>query len=295
MSEQKVVQRPPSAFKNFLSGGFGGVCLVFVGHPLDLIKVRLQTSNEYSGIADCMKKTIAKDGVKGLYRGMTAPIVGVTPIFAVCFWGYDQGQKLVRFATGKSPAEKLSLLEIGIAGGYSAIPTTLIMTPAERIKCILQIQEGKETKYKGPADVVKSIWREEGIRGIYKGTVGTLVRDVPGSIAYFGAYEGIKRALTPAGGKASDLNTLAVLTAGGMAGIANWSVAIPGDVIKSRMQTAPKGTYSGFVDCVTKLIKTEGVPALFKGLGPAMVRAFPANAACFFGVEVSMKVMNNLW
>ncbi len=44
-----------------------------------------------------------------------------------------------------------------------------------------------------------------------------------------------------------------------------------------------------------ELVAKEGYAALFKGLGPAMVRAFPANAACFMGVEVSMKVMNALW
>jgi solute carrier family 25 (mitochondrial carnitine/acylcarnitine transporter), member 20/29 len=63
----------PSALKSFLSGGFGGVCLVFVGHPLDLIKVRLQTMPTpapgqkpvYTGMLDCAKQTIAKDGVSG--------------------------------------------------------------------------------------------------------------------------------------------------------------------------------------------------------------------------------------
>jgi len=96
--------------KNFLSGGFGGMCLVFAGHPFDLIKVRLQTSNEYSGIMDCVKKTVAKDGVKGLYRGMTAPLIGVTPIFAICFWGYDQGQRIVRWTSGMKPTEQLSFV-----------------------------------------------------------------------------------------------------------------------------------------------------------------------------------------
>jgi solute carrier family 25 carnitine/acylcarnitine transporter 20/29 len=43
------------------------------------------------------------------------------------------------------------------------------------------------------------------------------------------------------------------------------------------------------------LVAAEGVSALFKGLQPAMVRAFPANAACFLGVELSMKLMNAMW
>jgi len=293
MTQEK---QAPSALKNFLSGGFGGMCLVFAGHPFDLIKVRIQTSNQYKGVMDCVRQTIAKDGAKGLYRGMTAPLVGVTPIFAVCFWGYDQGQKLVRWTSGMKPNEQLSLLQIAIAGGYSAIPTTIIMTPAERIKCILQIQGGStEVKYKGPVDVARAIWKEGGVPAFYKGTIGTLLRDVPGSVAYFGAYELFKRMLTPKGSRPEDLKPFAIIVAGGMAGIANWSVAIPGDVIKSRMQTAPPGTYKGFIDCLSQLLKNEGSSALFKGLGPAMLRAFPANAACFLGVEVSMKFMNSLW
>ena len=64
--------RPASQLKSFLSGGFGGVCLVFVGHPLDLIKVRLQTmpvpaageKPMYTGMADVFRKTLAADGVR---------------------------------------------------------------------------------------------------------------------------------------------------------------------------------------------------------------------------------------
>lgn len=74
-------------------------------------------------------------------------------------------------------------------------------------------------------------------------------------------------------------------------GIFNWVVAIPPDVLKSRYQTAPEGKYSGLVDVYRHLMKEEGPSALFKGVGPAMLRAFPANAACFLGVEVSRKFL----
>ncbi|KAL7746809.1 carnitine transporter [Sorochytrium milnesiophthora] len=285
----------PSALKSFISGGFGGICLVAAGHPLDLIKVRLQTSNQYKGMVDCARQTIAKDGVRGLYRGMLTPMVGVTPVFSVCFWGYDQGKRLARWASGKTTTQELSLKEIGFAGAFSAVPTTLLMTPMERIKCVLQIQTEGNIKYKGPADAARSILRESGVRGLFTGAPATLLRDGFGSVGYFVAYEGIKRAMTPAGAKPEDLSPLAVLMAGGMAGVTNWAVAIPFDVIKSRQQTAAPGTYKNVQDVFFKLLKNEGPQALFKGLGPAMVRAFPANAVCFLGVEVSMKVMNMLW
>lgn len=79
-----------------------GMCLVAAGHPLDLIKVNLQTMPTpkpgekpvYTGMMDCARKIIAKDGLTGLYRGMSAPLVGITPIYAICFWGYKQGDNI---------------------------------------------------------------------------------------------------------------------------------------------------------------------------------------------------------
>jgi len=186
------------------------------------------------------------------------------------------------------------------AGGFSAFPATLIMAPGERIKVLLQIQgqkaeAGVPPKYKGPSDVVRQLYREGGIRSIFKGTTATLLRDCPGSMAYFGAYEGFKRMLTPEGASPSSLSVPVILFAGGMAGVCNWAIAIPPDVIKSRYQSAPEGTYSGILDVVRQLLKNEGPAAFFKGLGPAMIRAFPANAVCFMGVEVSRKLLDMLW
>jgi solute carrier family 25 carnitine/acylcarnitine transporter 20/29 len=287
-----------SQLKSFLSGGFGGMCLVMAGHPFDLVKVRLQTSSEYSGMMDCIRKTLARDGFFGLYRGMSAPLIGVTPIFAICFWGYDVGQKIQRWMYNQKPDDPLTLNQIMFAGGFSAIPTTLVMAPGERVKVLLQIQgqdaqKGIPPKYKGFTDVIVKLYKEGGIQSIFKGSVATLLRDVPGSVAYFGAYEVVKAKLSKGGKEA--LNPLAVLFAGGMAGIANWTVAIPPDVIKSRWQTAAPGEYKNMMEVVTRLLRNEGPQALFKGLGPAMVRAFPANAACFLGVEVSKKLLDKLF
>ncbi|XP_061730233.1 cAMP-dependent protein kinase type II-alpha regulatory subunit-like isoform X2 [Nerophis ophidion] len=195
---------PISPMKNFFAGGFGGVCLVFAGHPLDTIKVRLQTQAKpkpgeslmYAGTIDCFKKTLAKEGVKGLYKGMAAPIIGVTPMFAVCFFGFGLGKKLQQ----KNPGDSLTYPQLFAAGMLSGIFTTAIMTPGERIKCLLQIQASSgKVKYAGPMDCVKQLYRESGIRGIYKGTALTLMRDVPASGMYFTSYEWLKNLLTPAG------------------------------------------------------------------------------------------------
>lgn len=72
-----------SQLRSFAAGGFGGVCAVVVGHPFDLVKVRLQTAEKgvYSSAIDVVRKAVLKDGLRrGLYAGVSAPLVGVTPM-----------------------------------------------------------------------------------------------------------------------------------------------------------------------------------------------------------------------
>ncbi|GFN77437.1 mitochondrial carnitine/acylcarnitine carrier protein [Plakobranchus ocellatus] len=295
-----VAKNKPSAIKDFIAGGVGGVCTVVAGHPLDTIKVRLQTMPKplpgeppmFKGTFDCLTQTVRKEGIFGLYKGMGAPIVGVAPIFAVCFLGFGVGKRLQQ----KHPDEELTYFQLFKAGLLAGVFTTAIMAPGERIKCLLQIQQESsvaDRKYKGPVDVAKQLYREGGIRSVYRGTGATLLRDMPASGMYFMTYEWLQRLLTPAGKDRSDMSVGRTIFAGGMAGIFNWAVAIPPDVLKSRLQTAPEGMYpNGARDVVRQIVKEEGVMSLYKGFTPIMLRAFPANAACFLGYEVAIKVLN---
>jgi solute carrier family 25 (mitochondrial carnitine/acylcarnitine transporter), member 20/29 len=170
------------------------------------------------------------------------------------------------------------------------------MAPSERIKCLLQIQQvgADKPKYSGMMDCATQLYKQGGIRSVFKGTGATLLRDIPGSIAWFGVYELSKRELMALQGidpATGTLSPLAVLTAGGMGGMACWTVSIPADVLKSRFQTAPEGKYRGLMDVYRELVAKEGFGALFTGIRPALIRAFPANAACFFGMEVSRKML----
>lgn len=93
------------------------------------------------------------------------------------------------------------------------------------------------------------------------------------------------------GTESGQLSPIAVLTAGGLAGMANWIVSIPPDVLKSRFQTSAPGRYNGLYDVFKDLVREEGYSGLFRGLRPALIRAFPANAACFFGMELSRSLL----
>ncbi|KAI9342286.1 mitochondrial carrier domain-containing protein [Obelidium mucronatum] len=293
MGEKK---REVDQLKAFLGGGCGGIANVLAGQPFDTLKVRMQTAapGQYTGLADCFRKTIAKDGLKALYRGVSAPLIGVTPMWALSFWSYDLGQRIVWAATPNRKSKDLSMAEFAFAGGFSGWATTIITVPMERVKVILQTQDQVKggVKYKGMIDAGVGVFKEGGFGSLYRGTIATMARDVPGSAAYFVAYEYFYRLLKKEG---QSMSIGATLFAGGMSGVAMWSIAIPPDVIKSRIQASPAGTYKGFVDCAVKMVAQEGPTALFKGLGPALLRAFPANAAGFLGRAAGLELMHQMW
>uniref|UniRef100_A0A7S3LBY1 Mitochondrial carrier protein n=1 Tax=Amphora coffeiformis TaxID=265554 RepID=A0A7S3LBY1_9STRA len=269
---------------------------VIVGHPLDLIKVRMQmtggTGN--ASVTGLLQKTFHGEGVAGLFRGVSAPLFAVTPLFAVGFWAYDIGQRGIRQYYNYAHNKELSMAQICLAGGFSAIPTTVLMTPTERLKVMMQVNAGR---YSSLIDCAKQVHNEGGLRSLYRGTALTLWRDIPGNIAWFGTYEICKPLFTrwlstPGTDTKKEKSTVAILTAGGVAGMACWAVCIPFDVLKSRQQAAPQSLTA--LQVLKDLLRTEGWPALFRGLRPAMVRAFPANAACFYGMEMTRDALSFL-
>ncbi|KAB5545972.1 hypothetical protein PHYPO_G00066790 [Pangasianodon hypophthalmus] len=286
-----------SPVKNFVAGGVGGACLLLAGHPLDTIKVRLQTQPKascsqyvlYTGTLDCFRKTLSREGALGLYKGMGAPLAGVAPMMAISFFGFGLGKQLLQ----SDPSVPITSTQTFLAGMLAGVLTTVIVAPGERIKCLLQVQSiSGQLKYTGPMDCAVKLYKQQGIRSVYKGTVFTLIRDVPSSGLYFLTYEHLKNVLTPEGESVDRLSTPRILLAGGTAGIVNWAVALPPDVLKSNFQTAADGRYSGLVDVLRTLLRDEGAGALYKGLSAVMLRAFPANAACFLGFEVALKCLN---
>ncbi|KGQ83934.1 solute carrier family 25 (mitochondrial carnitine/acylcarnitine transporter), member 20/29 [Candida albicans P87] len=271
--------------KSFAAGGFGGICAVLTGHPFDLVKVRLQTGL-YNSSVQCVKQTIAKDGLTGLYRGVLPPLLGVTPMFAVSFWGYDVGKRLVSTYTGKS-IDQFEIKEISTAGFISAIPTTLVAAPFERVKVMMQIQEGNKSK--SMAGVVAEMYKTGGLRSIFKGSVATLARDGPGSALYFATYEYLKKELSSPG---EDLSLFAIMTAGGFAGVSMWLGVFPIDTIKSTQQSS--NVPISILQTTKNIYAKGGVKAFFPGVGPALARSFPANAATFLGVELARKALDSI-
>lgn len=297
--EKPKVFLPPSIQHLFAGACGGAMSIIIVGHPLDTIKVRLQTMPKpypgakplFAGAWDCARKTVTKEGFFSLYRGMLAPLTIVMPSSAVTFWSFNTAKNWQL----KDNESILKPHQIFLAGSCAGVLSQLLVVPGERIKCLLQIQrqsKGKN-KYRGPFDCIKQIHRQEGLRGLYRGVSLGLLRDVPGVGTFFMTYECILRFVTPEGKTRDSVGPFGITLAGGIAGVNFWLLVLPLDTLKSRYQTAPTGMYPrGVLDVFQVTVKSEGYRALWKGMVPVMLRAFPANSAGYLGYEFAMRFLN---
>ncbi|KAI8639678.1 mitochondrial carrier domain-containing protein [Parasitella parasitica] len=275
----------PQLAQDVIAGTLAGWAQVLVGQPLDTIKVMLQTqssSHIYRSATDCFRQLVRQEGVKGLYRGVAPPLAGIGFCNAVMFMSNGYFRRLLQ----KDASKPLSIFEIGAAGSMAGSVMSFLNCPIELLKVKLQTQDSQG--FKGVIDCgVRSI-RSQGLMGIYRGMVMTLLRDVPGTFAYFVCYESFKK-LFKSMRKDGQLKTIDLLMAGGFSGFAAWVPSYPQDVIKSCYQNETR--FKSYRQVFTEILRRRGPRAFFNGIGPAMVRAFPANAATFFAYEMAMKAM----
>ncbi|KAK3814253.1 MAG: mitochondrial carrier domain-containing protein [Benniella sp.] len=287
---------------NFIAGTLGGVAGLCVGHPWDTVKVRLQSkelSSKYSGTWNCFSTILKQEKVKGLYKGMASPMVGVALVNALLFgvYGFFMDIQMA------NPTDDPTLLQIFLAGTGSGVVNSFISCPMELSKIRLQNQDQgsmsgggtNKTFYKGPMDCFKQTYRQGGLRACYRGLWSTILRETSYG-PYFLSYEIFCRALTPEGQRTQDLSSSRLVVAGGFAGIAGWLSTYPTDVIKTRIQSQhdsiPKAQqYKGVWDCARQLYKEEGMRVFFKGVNATVIRAFPCNAATFLVYSLAMRAM----
>ncbi|EMS61321.1 hypothetical protein TRIUR3_24130 [Triticum urartu] len=271
--------------KDLTAGTVGGIANLVVGHPFDTIKVKLQSQPspapgqlpKYAGAFDAVKQTVAAEGPRGLYKGMGAPLATVAAFNALLFTVRGQMETLLRSEPGAPLTAQSSLAEAGAVSGV-ALP-------------------------KGPMDVARHVMRDAGVKGLFKGIVPTMGREIPGNAIMFGVYEAVKQYM--AGGRdTSGLGQGSLILAGGLAGGALWLTVYPTDVVKSVIQVddckkqsviqvddCKKPRYSGSIDALKKIVAADGVKGLYKGFGPAMARSVPANAATFVAYEITRSAM----
>eukprot|EP01097_Dermamoeba_algensis_P008865 TRINITY_DN6081_c0_g1_i1.p1 TRINITY_DN6081_c0_g1~~TRINITY_DN6081_c0_g1_i1.p1 ORF type:complete len:219 (-),score=68.14 TRINITY_DN6081_c0_g1_i1:271-927(-) len=209
---------------------------------------------------------------------------------SIVFLVYGQ---IKRFLTG-GKKEELSLPQLCASGAAAGFFASLVLCPVELIKCRLQVQQNELPRFKGPIDCLVQTLKTEGIRGLYRGYLGTMIREVPGNAIWFGVYEAVCRLQAPLNGTKDDLTLPQLMVSGAFAGMFYWLIPFPADVIKSNMQTSlSSGGQSTFFSTCQKIYRTQGIKGFYRGCGITVSRAAPSNAVIFGSYELCRKIMDH--
>jgi Mitochondrial carrier protein len=316
-----------SLLSNALGSAAAGILSRICTHPLDTAKARLQScpqqlSNnaipKYAGPLDVLIRTTQTEGIRGLYRGFGAVIVGGTPgtVLYLCTydiaksqlstWNNGDGNFVVHFCSGMI-AETIACI---------------VYVPVDVIKERMQVQHSSsqaESNYRNSWDALKQISKSEGLSGVYRGYGATLASFGPFSALYFVFYEKFKELtrqhMRDQGESAKQQDIpfqWTVLCSASAGALSSWLTS-PLDMAKLRLQVqrgklyaekdaavvAPSSSrgliaYTGVVDCLRRSFRDGGVKGLFRGAGARVLHFAPATTVTMTTYETCRSFISKL-
>ncbi|TID28128.1 hypothetical protein CANINC_002665 [Pichia inconspicua] len=277
-------------------GSVSGAAGKIVEYPFDTIKVRLQYSQSlsqplYNSALDAITKTYRDEGmINGFYKGMKAPMVGAAMEAACLFFSYNSAQDLIKILQGKSLRDELSMGGKLICGAISGVCTSFILTPIELLKCKFQVDNLKNSnnvnKSQSITAIAKKLYKEDGIKSLFKGQTATLIRECGGSMAWFGNYEIVLHyfSINSDDPKNYKPKVYELMLAGASAGIGYNCTLFPVDTIKSIMQANDKPGLN-FFEIAKQVFKRNGIRGFYSGMGVTMIKTIPTSAIMFLVYE----------
>jgi len=189
---------------------------------------------------------------------------------------------------GGDAAGKLGPIQTFLCGGLSGVMSRTFTAPLDVTKILFQVQTDGAKGYGSFSQALVTIFKEEGLHGLWKGNVVACLRLGPYSAVKYFTFENTKDFFAGPDGKIADSKRA---VCGALAGSAAVLTTYPLDLVKTRLTiqkegvgkdgTVYKKTYNGTVDCIRKVAAEEGVAALFKGLSPTLMGVIPFEAVQF--------------
>lgn len=286
--------------RDIFSASLGSILCCYTGQPFDTIKVRIQTNpTAYNGLIKTGSNIVYNEGLTALWKGSVPTAIGMIAENAMAF-GVNEAlkrsfhnKKIDSSYNSLLDKEKPDFIKAFSLGAFTGCCSALVLLPSEVIKAKTQVVVGFEGA--SSIDIMRSMIRQQGIKSLFCGLDAQLIRDGIFYAVFFGIYElncYLFKTYIP-----SFPEELNYFMSGGFAGMMGWSIAMPFDVPKTNVQvrwcTNVVGSY--FPEMI-RISQQHGLSGFYNGLGPTLVRAFPANAALFLGVEIGKKFFeNNVW
>ncbi|CAH2005015.1 unnamed protein product [Acanthoscelides obtectus] len=285
MSENKQI---PNGLK-FLFGGTAGMGATVFVQPLDLIKNRMQLSKgkEYPTSLHAARGIIAKEGFFGLYNGLSAGLFRqatyTTARLGIYTFLFDKAKS----SEGKPPGFAIKAV-IGMVSGMCG---AFVGTPAE-VALIRMTADGRlppleRRNYSSVFNALARIVKEEGVLTLWRGAVPTMGRAMVVNAAQLASYSQAKQLLIE-NLKLSE-GIFLHFVASMISGLITTAASMPVDIAKTRIQNMKtidgKPEFKGPLDVLGKVIRNEGVFALWKGFMPYYFRLGPHTVLTFVFLE----------
>ncbi|CAG9812464.1 unnamed protein product [Phaedon cochleariae] len=259
-------------------GGLASAGAACCTHPLDLIKVHLQTQQE--GKISILRLTadiVKKQGILALYSGLSASLCRQLTYSTTRFGIYEVAKQNLQ---NDSFYAKVGVAAVaGAVGGFIGTPADMVNV---RMQNDIKLPIEKRRNYKHAIDGMVRVYREEGIRRLFSGASTASSRAVFMTIGQLSFYDQIKILLLGTGVFKDNMVThfLSSLSAGAIA----TSLTQPLDVLKTRSMNARPGEFKNLLAIVAHTAKL-GPMGFFKGYIPAFVRLAPQTILTFVFLE----------
>jgi len=274
---------------NFASGLLAGCATTILFHPLDLVKTRFQVDESRWRKGHVVPSLSTKDlivsirdeiGFKGLYRGLVPAMVGASISWGIYFALYED----IKTRIAGEEQRRLLPYEYLMASAGSGTITTLCTNPIWLVKTRMELQTPGNEPYKGLVHALRTIVKQDGAKGLYKGIAPALVLVSNGGMQFM-LYEEFKHVYN------RPLNSLDHMALGALSkGLAS-VITYPYQVVKSRMQQY-HSTYHSTSYTFRSIVRGEGIAGLYSGLIPNLSRVMPSSAVTFAVYEACKKLFS---
>ncbi|KAF1851913.1 mitochondrial carrier [Cucurbitaria berberidis CBS 394.84] len=276
----------------FWFGGSASCFATLFTHPLDLVKVRLQTQAAHGvrlNMVQMFGNVVKSDGVLALYKGLSAAQLRQLTYSMTRFGVYETLKD--RMTTADTKPSFLTLVGMasvsGFLGGFAGNPGDILNVRMQH-DAALPIE--KRRNYKHAIDGVIRMSREEGVASLWKGVWPNSSRAVLMTVGQLATYDGFKRVLLDYTPLVDNLTTH--FTASFLAGFVATTICSPVDVIKTRVMSSHDS--KGLVKHVSEIMKAEGFRWMFKGWVPSFIRVGPHTVLTFLFLEQHKKIYRKL-
>jgi len=187
-----------SVAQKMMAGTCSGFCTTFLTYPLEVVRTRLALGPgmgvKYTGVFDCLKRTFVEEGLRGYYKGLGPTLLSGPFYVGMQMTFYSEGKK---YLNANNILSNDVILQGLITGSISGIVAQTITYPGDTIRRQMQSNGmgGKDKLYRTSWHCLSSIWKREGITGMFRGLPINVFRAIPGSAIQFATYGKLKEML----------------------------------------------------------------------------------------------------